>query len=300
MICSVQTQAVLYNNDIDALIRSLDSIANAIQVEQRTTHYTSSNIVSYGDASPHPLFSREQVDELTNRYKSSFDFRYQYFDENTGFGKGNNLLGLDAPVSHLLIINPDVVLSPRFFSSHLKPFEDRDVGIVEGRQTPIEHPKEYDLETGETDWASGACMCIPQELFKQLDGFDSETFFMYCEDVDISWRVRMLDKKVIYQPLDPIFHSKHLNEKGKLIANNTEMYHSAEANLLIAYKWSNFKRLEELLDIYDKSPEEHLQKAASVFKKRREANQLPTPIDPEHKASTFKPTGEYSLHRYGL
>jgi GT2 family glycosyltransferase len=36
---------------------------------------------------------------------------------------------------------------------------------------------------------SGACLAIPKAAFEELGGFDDQ-FFMYCEDVDISWRAR--------------------------------------------------------------------------------------------------------------
>jgi len=30
-----------------------------------------------------------------------------------------------------------------------------------------------------------------EELFLELQGFDADTFFLYCDDVDLSWRVRL-------------------------------------------------------------------------------------------------------------
>lgn len=302
MTCSIQIQSVLYNNEHAALLRSLDSIANALRVESKTVHKISSASVFCGDASPQPLLSEASIEHIQQKYADYFHFRYRYFNENTGFGKGHNLMGCDAVEDYLLIINPDIVLSPRFLISHLSPFHNTadSVGIVEGRQTPIEHPKEYDPKTGETDWASGACMLIPQTLFQELRGFDADTFFMYCEDVDISWRVRLRGKKIIYQPLDPIFHPKYLTKEGRLEPSDTEKYCSAEANLMMAYKWSNEKRLKELLSYYENSDEDYLLKAAAAFRRRQNQGSLPDQLDAAHHASTFKSTGEYTSHRFGL
>ena len=61
--------------------------------------------------------------------------------------------------------------------------------LIDAIQFPVEHPKIYDPVTFETPWASGACLAIPHDIFKKIRGFD-DTFFMYCEDVDLSWRAR--------------------------------------------------------------------------------------------------------------
>jgi N-acetylglucosaminyl-diphospho-decaprenol L-rhamnosyltransferase len=42
----------------------------------------------------------------------------------------------------------------------------------------------------EVGFASGACLAIPRSLYLELGGFP-EHFFMYCEDVDLSLRVRL-------------------------------------------------------------------------------------------------------------
>lgn len=301
MAFSIQVQAVLFNNNIDALRRSLSSIANAVEVEKKYTSRIDQVTVVYGDASETPLFANDDAAVFSEEF-SSLEFEYKFFGENTGYGKGHNLLGLDADVDYLLLINPDLILSPRFFVSHLEPFvrDGEDVGIVEARQTPIEHPKEYDLDTGQTDWASGACMLLKQALFRQLDGFDHETFFMYCEDVDLSWRTRLLGKSILYQPLDPVFHPKHLNNEGHLMPNQGEIRHSAEAHLLLAYKWSNGVRLKQLMSAYKSSSEKLHNEALAAFLLRKQEGRLPKPIEGHHGASTFNKNGEYSEHRFGL
>ena len=69
--------------------------------------------------------------------------------------------------------------------------KNNDSGIFEARQFPVEHPKLYDPVTGKTAWCSGCCLLLPRTVFERLCGFD-EFFFMYMEDVDISWRTKLL------------------------------------------------------------------------------------------------------------
>jgi hypothetical protein len=56
------------------------------------------------------------------------------------------------------------------------------------------------------EWVTGAAMFIPRKLFEELGGWD-ERFFMYFEDVDLSFRVREIgyhaarfpDLKILHQ-----------------------------------------------------------------------------------------------------
>ena len=117
--------------------------------------------------------------------------------------------------------------------------------MVEARQTPIEHQKEYDIKTLETQWATTACTVIRGDVFRKIGGFDADTFFLYCDDLDFSWRLRLAGYKIIYQPLAPAYHAKTVSAEGKWQPTQTEVYYSAEAAILMAHKWSNPERAKK-------------------------------------------------------
>lgn len=54
-------------------------------------------------------------------------------------------------------------------------------------------------------FALGAAMAIRRSLFRQLGGFD-DGIFAYGEDVDLSWRARLLGYKVSYVPQSIVYH----------------------------------------------------------------------------------------------
>lgn len=123
-----------------------------------------------------------------------------------GFGEAMNYLFSKAePPDYFLLLNPDTIPDRAALGRLRERFDPRRTGQVEARQWPSEHPKEYDLTTGRTPWASGACTLVNSAMFDAAGGFDP-IYFMYCEDVDLSWQSWLQDKEVIYAPEAGVMH----------------------------------------------------------------------------------------------
>jgi GT2 family glycosyltransferase len=297
MSYKLQIQSILYNNKPDLIIRSIKSLSNAVFIAVKEGILGQVDLV-YGDCSSSPIFSETDIKDL-NSNESLINITYEFFDNNEGTAKGHNRLADKSKCDFLLIMNPDVIVSPNIFIELLRPFTDSNIGAVEARQTPIEHPKEYDANTGETSWASTACLLVPKPIFDTISGFDPDTFFLYCDDVDFSWRLRLHKYKVIYQPTAVVFHDKLISQDALWIASETEKYFSAEAAILLAYKYSRNDLVDKIINDSTLSNEKHLLKAVNVFKERKAKNQLPLQIDSNHKVATFI-DGNYAKHRYVL
>ncbi|MBQ9759837.1 MAG: glycosyltransferase [Clostridia bacterium] len=300
MSVSLQIQSVIYHNEKDSLLRAMSSLANAVRVNRDTTGELGQVTVIYGDASKEPVYTDAEVAELGRKFADYFEFKYVFFNENTGTAKGHNRLGALCNSEYIMIMNPDIVVSPRLFSGMIAPLLDQaqNVGLTEARQTPVEHPKEYDTATLETDWASTACVIFSKKLFVELKGFDEDTFFMYCDDVDFSWRIRLLGKKVMYRPDCPVFHAKRLSANAGWIPTKAEIYYSAEAALLMAYKWSDAKRVKVLLERYANDGEIG-ERVVARFNELKEAGKLPTQLDPTHQVAKFI-NEDYSERRFSM
>jgi GT2 family glycosyltransferase len=128
---------------------------------------------------------------------------YQHSGENLGFGAAQNVLMAEAfagPARHFVCVNPDAVLHPDCLKELLAESNRQSKpGLVEVLQFPDEHPKKYDPATHRTDWCSGCVLLITKELYEAVGGFD-ERFFMYCEDVDLSWRARAAGFSIAVAP----------------------------------------------------------------------------------------------------
>lgn len=285
MSSTIQIQSILFKNGKDGLIKSLENLANAVRVDAGRN--VSQAVLLWGDASPDPLFLEEEIQALNDQYGDRITVRYHFFHENTGTAKGHNRLAKMGKSTYIMVMNPDVIVNPCIFDQLIQPYGDTLVGLTEARQTPIEHHKQYDAQTGETSWASTACVIFPRAVYDEVGGFDEKTFFMYCDDLDFSWMIRLAGYKVIYVPAAVVFHDKSISTEAKWQPTNAERYYSAEAAVLLAHKWSRPERVRELLRRFEESNGEIERKVIAEYRKREKNGNLPQPVDPECRIGEF-------------
>jgi len=164
---------------------------------------------------------------------------------NLGFGKANNLALKKATGEFILFLNPDTILTehtlhdciafartqPNLGGLGVKMLRDNGEFALESRRslpTPWTSfckitglatlfPKsklfgKYNLrfqsenESSQIDIISGAFLFAKHEVLKKTGGFD-EQFFMYGEDIDLSYRILKAGYKNYYLPT-PILHYK--------------------------------------------------------------------------------------------
>ncbi|WP_112967544.1 glycosyltransferase [Agrobacterium tumefaciens] len=294
---SIQVQSVLYNMDEFSVRRALEALARAVDLAVAGGYCRKFKVV-YGDTSPARCLQNAVLAKLREDFAWAFEIDYVFFDENIGSASGHNRLATDCDLDYLLILNPDVVVSPRLFQHMLAPFDDKSVGMVEAKQLPIEHPKTYDATTGVTSWATTACALTPTAVFRALEGFDSAAFFLYCDDVDYSWRVREAGYRVIFTPAAVVFHDKRISSRGEWRPSSAEVRYSAEAALMMAHKWSRPDIVADIIHMFRHGSEEQVM-AVNKFKSMQEEGTLPAPRDAGHKIGQFE--GHfYAKHRYPL
>ncbi len=79
-------------------------------------------------------------------------------------------------------------------------------------------------------WATGCALFIPQELFEQVGGFDD--YFMYQEDVGLSWKVINAGYEVITDCGSSITHFAG----GTTKASTFEHYYSERNRMILYYQ----------------------------------------------------------------
>ncbi|MFI1772260.1 glycosyltransferase family 2 protein [Thalassobellus citreus] len=158
-------------------------------------------------------------------------------DENSGFSKGNNIAVSKAKGEYLCILNPDTVVAEDTFVKLLSFAENKEkLGIVgcklingsgvflpeSKRNIPyvnvafkkfFGNSEEYYANhlnknsIGEVDILVGAFMLIKREVYNSVLGFD-EDYFMYGEDIDLSYKVHNAGYQNYYYGETSVIHFK--------------------------------------------------------------------------------------------
>lgn len=162
---------------------------------------------------------------------------------NRGFGAACNQGALESTSDYVLFLNPDTILFEESLRGPLKVMNediDKELGVcsiqlidekgnthrsccrfptvrhflnritglatVNNKLFSTHFMTDWDhKETAYVDHVIGAFYFIRTELFKKLNGFD-ERFFVYMEDLDLSYRVAQTGKKILYLAEYNAFH----------------------------------------------------------------------------------------------
>lgn len=167
--------------------------------------------------------------------------------DNKGFSKANNQGVAIAKGEYILFLNPDTVMPEDFFSKTIgymdahpeagsigpklldgkgqfapdgkKSFPSLSVAIFKTTginkifsKSPYFN-KYYAVhigedETAEVDVLSGCCMLVRSRILNEIGGAFDEDYFMYCEDVDLAYRIKKAGYKNMYYPETTLIHYK--------------------------------------------------------------------------------------------
>lgn len=186
--------------------------------------------------------------------------------ENLGFAKANNKALIRATGKYILFLNPDTLLPEDCLVKSISFFESQatagglGIHMINGsgkflkeskRSLPspitalyklfglsalfptsrlFNHYYAGHLEEGknnEVDVLSGAFMMIKKEVLDTIGGFD-EDFFMYGEDIDLSYRIQQAGYKNFYFAESTIIHFKGESTRKNSVAYVNMFYRAMQ------------------------------------------------------------------------
>ena len=157
--------------------------------------------------------------------------------ENYGFSKGNNIGVAQAKGEYVCILNPDTVVAEDTFENILECIVNKSqIGIlgcrlIDGQGHFLPESKRYvptpsvaikkmlgltdsyyvktlnELSFGKVPVLVGAFMVMRKKIYDEVNGFD-EDYFMYGDDVDLSYKVKNAGYYNTYYGKTTIIHYK--------------------------------------------------------------------------------------------
>jgi GT2 family glycosyltransferase len=292
---SLAVLSVLYGQDEEQVRRLVRSVAASVKQASAAGSVSRSCLLLGNCGEPYLQEFVEQLGALSPQV------RLVQFGENLGHSGGCNALAEEAAAGGsadvLLFLNPDALLAPSALPPLLADLAVDGVGAADGRQIPFEHPKYFDPKTREQSWGSGACLAARNEAYLQAGGFDETHFWSYCNDVDLSWRIRLQGWKLLHTPDAAVFHDKRIDKAGGIEPTETEVYFATLGRLNLARRYARPDVEQKTLRwIHSHGSDAH-QRAAGAFQSEVAAGKAPDPIADASSVAVFS-KGEYGDRRF--
>lgn len=192
---------------------------------------------------------------------------------NAGFAKANNQAVLLSHGEFVHFLNPDTVTPEDFYTKTLQFMAlHQDAGclgpmLIDGKgkyapdskkafpdfwtsvykvtglsklfksSTKFNHYYRTDLhrdKTAEVEILSGCCLLVRKEAMERAGGSFDETYFMFCEDVDLCYRLHLAGFKNFYFPEVSVIHYKGESTR-KLTVKYMKIFYEAHALFVKKY-----------------------------------------------------------------
>lgn len=186
-------------------------------------------------------------------------------EENYGFAKGYNVALNQIDAEYFVLLNSDVKVESGWIKPCIKQFEkDQKVVAIQPRVKSHNEPENFEYagaaggfidkfgypfcrgrildhveqdhnqynQSTEIFWATGACMFVRAEAYKNAGGLDAD-FWAHMEEIDMCWRLKNQGFKIVYEPQSLIYH---LGGGSLEYGNPRKVYLNFRNNLFMLYK----------------------------------------------------------------
>ena len=186
-------------------------------------------------------------------------------DRNYGFAEGYNRALEQLEADYFVLLNSDVETAPGWCEPLIGLLEDDpQIAAAQPKMLSYKDKTKFEyagaaggfidcmgypfcrgriLSTVETDtgqyddvrdvfWASGACMIVRADVYRELGGLDAR-FFAHMEEIDFCWRAQLAGYRIAVQPEGTVYHLG-----GGTLSDTSErkIYYNFRNSLAMLYK----------------------------------------------------------------
>lgn len=205
--------------------------------------------------------NNSQDDSVAMADNSGLSFRVIRNEINLGFAGANNQayeLARELGDEYLVLLNDDTIVTPDWLSSLITTAESSpQIAAVQaklmlypeknlinsfgnaltflgfGYCNGYREADRPDIAPFEVAYPSGAAVAIKMTALERIGLFDDK-FFMYHEDVDLGWRLRLAGYQILLEPRAVVFH------KYSFAKADYKYYHMDRNRLLVYFKNYSF------------------------------------------------------------
>ncbi len=188
-------------------------------------------------------------------------------ESNIGYSKANNLGLTRARGELIVLVSNDIEVKPDWLERAAEFFSDRrnsDIAVAEAYLISIKdrttmdfmynyidpigfcHPYRGDSEGIDVFYSEGAVMFLRREVLRLTQGLFDGDYFMFFEDIDFCWRVRLAGHRVAVIPRAQAFHVRGGTVEGVIIKSDPRYLRLNTRNRL-ATLYKNYDRLHMIL-----------------------------------------------------
>lgn len=195
--------------------------------------------------------------DRTGELASGPHVRWIPLGENRGFGAACNVGAERASHDLVAVLNPDALPRPGWLGPLVEALADQTVGAAMATIELRDRPGHFNTSGGtltylglswasdvgrpipeeagpvEVPFPSGAAFAVRRDTLRRVGGFREE-FFLYVEDADLGWRLRLLGLRSVRVPAARVAHDyEFLRNPDKLFHLERNRLHMVAAN----YRW---------------------------------------------------------------
>lgn len=201
-------------------------------------------------------FSKKSKNILVSLVVNKKNYRFaESCNRGVYFSKGDFIFLLNNDVSpkkdslkHLLSSFDDSVFA---IGCHEK---EKSLGSIDGGKNKLwfekglfQHSRGDNYKTGETAWVSGGSGLFDKKKWLKIGGFDESYAPAYWEDIDLSFRAKQKDWKVLFEEKSLVDHNHESTNKNEFGQHNLEKISLKNGNKFAFKNGNIFQKLQFIL-----------------------------------------------------
>ena len=257
-----------YNNysivvvDNDSPNNSMDYLIKWAEGEQNVTYKTKSILNDYTKPNFKKPLSYSYYLENNINSDSENNLIFIQANKNNGFSAGNNI-GIRYALTqenceYIWLLNNDIIIQydtiQKLVDSYKNQKKSRNIGIIGTIQNYYHNPEKIQASAGKFNkWSGkfwncmtldftqdeiaypyGASMFFHKSTFQKI-GLMDENYFIYCEEIDITERLKQ-EKMHVYIDKNIVIYHKH-GQSMKTIENDLQFYYSSRSKIYFYKKF---------------------------------------------------------------